>query len=193
MKYLKTFNESNRFQHFQEILDTIKDISLYFIDHGGEVTFGNMPTYHLGLANFDENLDDFHIKMASMGKKSIYVKFDIKNLKDSIYDELDEKSLELLIETITTANNYLLSEDIVVQKFWTKELVARRGIDYGGGEFFKYDTISELLNTIDVVRAEKLDQMVSQVGIKMKRDDISFRSLIDVRIVFTGQPLAEES
>ena len=128
-----------------------------------------------------------------MGKKSIYVKFDIKNLKDSIYDELDEKSLKLLIETITTVNNYLLSEDIVVQKFWTKELVARRGIDYGGGEFFKYDTIAELLNTIDVVRAEKLDQMVSQVGIKMKRDDISFRSLIDVRIVFTGQPLAEES
>jgi hypothetical protein len=27
----------------------------------------------------------------------------------------------------------------------------------------------------------------------MKTDDISFRSLLDVRIVFTGQPLLEES
>jgi hypothetical protein len=71
--------------------------------------------------------------------------------------------------------------------------VARRRTDYGKNEFFSYKSIDELINSIDYVRTEKLNQIVSQAGIRMKADDISFRSLLDVRIVFTGQPLLEES
>jgi hypothetical protein len=198
MKYLKSFGglikESNRFLNFKEVLDTIEDLSLDFTDEGGEVIFGNMPTADIHYANFDENLDDISIKMASIGKKSIYVKFDIQNIKKSSgIGKLSEESLEIVIDTITSVHNYLVGEGMVVQNFWTKEIVARRRTDYGKNEFFSYKTIDELLNSVDVVRAEKLNQMVSQAGIKMKRDDISFRSLLDVRIVFTGQPLLEES
>ena len=196
MKYLKSFsalNESNRFSDFKEVLDTIEDLSLDFTDEGGQVVFGIMPSADIHYANFDENLNDIDIKMASMGKLSVYVKFDIESIKKSSYGSLDEKTLELLIDTIISVHNYLMGEDIVVGKFWTKEIVARRSSDYGKNEFFSYNTIDELLNTVDFVRAEKLSQMVGQAGIKMKRDDISFRSLLDVRIVFTGQPLLEES
>jgi hypothetical protein len=198
MKYLKSFGglikESNRFLNFKEVLDTIEDLSLDFTDEGGEVIFGNMPTADIHYANFDHNLNDISIKMASMGKRSVYVKFDIQNIKKSSgIGKLSEESLEILIDTITSVHNYLLGEGMVVRNFWTKEIVARRRTDYGKNEFFSYKTIDELLNSVDVVRAEKLGQLVSQAGIKMKRDDISFRSLLDVRIVFTGQPLLEES
>ena len=90
MKYLKSFGglikESNRFLNFKEVLDTIEDLSLDFTDEGGEVIFGNMPTADIHYANFDENLDDISIKMASIGKKSIYVKFDIQNYNYMIYE-----------------------------------------------------------------------------------------------------------
>jgi len=198
MKYLKSFvgliKESNRFLNFKEVLDTIEDLSLDFTDEGGEVIFGNMPTADIHYANFDENLDDISIKMASIGKKSVYVKFDIQNIKKSSgIGKLSEESLEIVIDTITSVHNYLVGEGMVVRNFWTKEIVARRRSDYGKNEFFSYNTIDDLLNSVDVIRAEKLGQLVSQAGIKMKTDDISFRSLLDVRIVFTGQPLLEES
>jgi hypothetical protein len=128
-------------------------------------------------------------QLASFQKDLKYV----ESIKKASYGSLDEKSLELLIDTIISVHNYLMGEDMVVQKFWTKEIVARRSSDYGKNEFFSYKTIDELLNSVDVVRAEKLGQLVSQAGVKMKRDDINFRSLLDVRIVFTGQPLLEES
>ena len=194
MKYLKSFGglikESNRFLHFKEVLDTIEDLSLDFKDDGGETIFGNIPSVG---ANFDENLDDIFIKMASLGKKSVYVKFDIQNIKKSSDGRLSEESLELLIDTINSVYNYLLGEGMVVQNFWAKELVARKRSDYGKNEFFSYKTIDELINSIDFVRTEKLDQMVSSTGIKMKKDDIIFRSLLDVRIVFSGHPILEES
>lgn len=197
MKYLKSFGglikESNRFLHFKEVLDTIEDLSLDFTDDGGETIFGNMPSVDIMYANFDENLDDIFIKMASLGKKSVYVKFDIQNIKKSSGGRLSEESLELLIDTINSVYNYLLGEGMVVQNFWTKELVARKRSDYGKNEFFSYKTIDELINSIDFVRTEKLDQMVSSTGIKMKKDDIIFRSLLDVRIVFSGQPILEEA
>ena len=197
MKYLKSFGglikESNRFLHFKEVLDTIEDLSLDFKDDGGETIFGNMPSVDIMYANFDENLDDIFIKMASLGKKSVYVKFDIQNIKKSSGGKLSEESLELLIDTINSIYNYLLGEGMVVQNFWTKELVARKRSDYGKNEFFSYKTIDELINSIDFVRTEKLDQMVSSTGIKMKKDDIIFRSLLDVRIVFSGQPILEEA
>ena len=199
MKYLKSFGglikESNRFLHFKEVLDTIEDLSLDFKDDGGETIFGNMPSVDIMYANFDENLDDIFIKMASLGKKSVYVKFDIQNIKKSLvkFNQLSEESLELLIDTINSVYNYLLGEGMVVKNFWTKELVARKRSDYGKNEFFSYKTIDELINSIDFVRTEKLDQMVSSTGIKMKKDDIIFRSLLDVRIVFSGQSILEES
>ena len=197
MKYLKSFGglikESNRFLHFKEVLDTIEDLSLDFKDDGGETIFGNMPSVDIMYANFDENLDDIFIKMASLGKKSVYVKFDIQNIKKSSGGRLSEESLELLIDTINSVYNYLLGEGMVVKNFWTKELVGRKRSDYGKNEFFSYKTIDELINSIDFVRTEKLDQMVSGAGIKMKKDDIIFRSLLDVRIVFSGQSILEES
>jgi hypothetical protein len=198
MKYLKSFvgliKESNRFLNFKEVLDTIEDLSLDFTDEGGEVIFGIMPSQDIHYANFDQNLNDIDIKMASMGKRSVYVKFDIQNIKKSSgIGKLSEESLEIVIDTITSVHNYLVGEGMVVQNFWTKEIVARRRSDYGKNEFFSYKTIDELLNSVDVIRAEKLGQLVSQAGIRMKADDISFRSLLDVRIVFTGQPLLEES
>lgn len=197
MKYLKSFGglikESNRFLHFKEVLDTIEDLSLDFTDDGGETIFGHMPSVDIMYANFDENLDDIFIKMSSLGKKSVYVKFDIQNIKKSSDGRLSEESLELLIDTINSVYNYLLGEGMVVKNFWTKELVARKRSDYGKNEFFSYKTIDELINSIDFVRTEKLDQMVSSTGIKMKKDDIIFRSLLDVRIVFSGHPILEEA
>ena len=174
MKYLKSFGglikESNRFLHFKEVLDTIEDLSLDFTDDGGETIFGNMPSVDIMYANFDENLDDIFIKMASLGKKSVYVKFDIQNIKKSLvkFNQLSEESLELLIDTINSVYNYLLGEGMVVKNFWTKELVARKRSDYGKNEFFSYKTIDELINSID--NTPRLKEFYSSKSDEIKKD-----------------------
>ena len=87
MKYLITYNESNRFLNFKEVLNYVEDLSSDFTDEGFETLFGIMPgaIHHPDYANFDENLDDIQIKMASMGKSVIYFKLDLKNIKDQSF------------------------------------------------------------------------------------------------------------
>jgi hypothetical protein len=90
MKYLKSFSslkESNRFLNFKEVLNYVEDLSSDFTDEGFETLFGIMPgaIHHPDYANFDENLDDIQIKMASMGKSVIYFKLDLKNIKDQSF------------------------------------------------------------------------------------------------------------
>lgn len=197
MKYLKSFkslNESNRFLHIKEVLETIEDMCLDIKDEGFKVVFGTMPSgVNLpDYANFDENLNDLQIKKTSLGKELLYVKFDINNNKDF---RNDEKVLELFINTITSINRYLINEDLLVKAFWTKETVVRNRNDHGKNEFFHHKNIDSLINAIDWSRSEKLSNMVSGINnIKIqKRDNIDFRYLLDARITFTGQPLLEEA
>lgn len=197
MKYLKSFsalNESNRFLHMKEVLDTIDDMCLDLKDEGFKIMFGTMPTAisNPSFANFDENLDDLAIKTTSLGRRVIYVKFDIDNNKDF---RSDEKILELFINTITSVYNYLVSEDLLINGLWTKELVVRNRNDHGKNEFFYHQSIDELVNTIDWLREERLSGMVSTINnIKMKkRSNIDFSYLLDARISFMGQPLLDES
>ncbi len=197
MKYLKSFNslnESNRFIHIKEVIDTIEDMCLDIKDEGFKIVFGTMPTAlnNASFANFDENLDDLSIKMSSLGHRVIYVKFDINNNKDF---RSDEKVLELFINTITSVYNYLVSEDLLIKGLWTKEIVVRNRNDHGKNEFFYHQSIDELINTIDWLREERLSGMVSTIdNIKMKkRDNIDFRYLVDARISFMGRPLLDES
>jgi len=197
MKYLKSFkslNESNRFLHIKEVLETIEDMCLDIKDEGFKVIFGIMPSgVNLpDLANFDENLNDLQIKKASLGKELLYVKFDINNNKDF---RNDEKVLELFINTITSINNYLINEDLDIKSYWTKEKVVRNRSDHGRNEFFNHKNIDSLINAIDWSRSEKLSNIVSGINnIKIqKRDNIDFRYLLDVRIAFTGHPLLEEA
>ena len=178
MKFIKSYNElineSSRFSHLKEVLDTIDDLTLDFKDDGGEVTFGNMPSYDIHHANFDENLDDISIKMASMGKKSVYVKFNIRDIKKLPNGKLSDESLELLIETLKSVYNYLINEDLIVRGFWTKQLVANRN-DYGKNTFFRFESIDQLIDDI------------------LGKNQIFVKYLLDARIVFSGHPLLEES
>jgi hypothetical protein len=68
-------------------LNYVEDLSSDFTDEGFETLFGIMPgaIHHPEMANFDENLDDIQIKMASMGKSVIYFKLDLKNIKDQSF------------------------------------------------------------------------------------------------------------
>ncbi len=84
MKFIKSYNElineSTRFKHFSNVLDTVEDLVIDFKDEGGEVVFGVMPTGDYNYHNFDEALDDVSIKMAAIGKKSVYVKLDVQGI-----------------------------------------------------------------------------------------------------------------
>jgi len=195
MRYLSTYNESNRFLHFKEVLDTIDDMCLELKDEGFNIVFGIMPhgTTNPDFACFDENLDDISTKMCSLGKKVMYVKFDIVDNYRSFRN--DENILELFINTITSVYNYLISEDLIVKGLWTKESVVRNRSDYGKNEFFYNQNLNDLVNSIDWLREERLTNIVRTIdNVKLKkRDNISFSYLLDVRISFTGQPLIEEA
>ena len=88
MKYLKSFralNESNRFLHMREVLDTLEELSFDFTDDGFETSFGIMSSQTLhdpNFGSFDENLDDIQIKMSSIGRSIIYFKLNLRNMKD---------------------------------------------------------------------------------------------------------------
>jgi SAM-dependent methyltransferase len=179
--------ESNRFSHMVEVIENIKDMTLEFQDDGGTVNFGIMPTAinHPTYANFDQNIDDIKIKMASIGKEVIYVKLSIENI-EKINGKLSEKSIETLIDTIYTIYNYILKEDLIVANLFTKEVVTRNRSDYGKSEFFHFDKIENLANQIDWIKNDKLKDLVQKVDRLKFKDDILFRYLIDVRIGFCG-------
>jgi uncharacterized protein (UPF0335 family) len=215
MIYLKLFEEyehnsntspngwwrdnSNRFTHLKEVLDTIDDMCLDIKDEGFDTSFGiivtargipfPLPTTlsNLSYANFDEYLDDIQIKLTSLGKRVMYIKFDvIKNL-----DKFkDEKSLIIFIDNIVRVYNYLISEGLKVEGLWSKELVVTNRSDYGVAKFFQHDNIEALINHIDWVKKEKLNNIVGRIDkINIKRDIYSFRQLEDVRIAFTGEQI----
>lgn len=191
-----TYNESNRFLHMKEVLDTIEDMCLDLKDDGFDIIFGIMPhgLVNNGFANFDENLDDIQIKKASLGKSVIYIKFDIS--KNLIKFGTDERILENFIETIISVYKYLQSEDLLINSLWTKEMVVKKNrSDHGRSEFFLHGVyLNSLVNHIDWSRSEKLSNIVGKVdNIKVQKNDYSFRQLLDVRIAFSGQPLIEES
>lgn len=179
MKFIKSYNElineSTRFKHFSNVLDTVEDLVIDFKDEGGEVVFGVMPTGDYNYHNFDEALDDVSIKMAAIGKKSVYVKLDVQGIMKLSNGKLNDGSLELLIETLKSVYNYLLNEDLVVSGFWTKQLVIKDRSDYGKNNFFRFESIDQLIDDI------------------LGKNQIFVKYLLDARIVFSGQPILEES
>jgi len=179
VKFIKSYNElineSTRFKHFSNILDTVEDLVIDFKDEGGEVVFGVMPTGDYNYHNFDEALDDVSIKMAAIGKKSVYVKLDVQGIIKLSNGKLNDGSLELLIETLKSVYNYLLNEDLVVSGFWTKQLVIKDRSDYGKNNFFRFESIDQLIDDI------------------LGKNQIFVKYLLDARIVFSGQPILEES
>jgi hypothetical protein len=178
MKFIKSYNElineSSRFSHLKEVLDTIDDLTLDFKDVGGKVTFGRKSMTTEYQATFDEYLDDISIKMTSMGKNLIFLKFDIKEIKKLPNGKLSDESLELLIETLKSVCNYLVNEDLIVRGFWTKQLVANKN-DYGKNTFFRFESIDQLIDDI------------------LGKNQIFVKYLLDTRIVFSGQSILEES
>lgn len=179
MKYLKSFSslkESNRYLNLKEVLDYVKDLSSNFINEGFETKFGIMPgaIHHPEIANFDENLDDIQIKMASMGKSVIYFKLDLKNIKDQSFGgKLNSDELDLLISTITSIYKYLTHDDagpLIISGFWTKNFRPRG------------------LTRIQFNHFTSLDELIKQVIDYNSNPNIYVE---DVRIAFTGHPYKE--
>lgn len=188
MKYIKNFsvlNESTKFLQFKDILDTIDDICIDVKDEGFDIVFGTMP-HGVQEKNFDTNLDDIQIKLASLGKETLFVKFDISKNLDNFEKE---STLNIFIETFISVYNYLISEDIIISGFWSKELVVVNRSDYGKTKYFFYENFNEVLNQIDWLRKEKIDNMFSRIDNMKIKKDYSFRQLEDVRIAFTGKSL----
>jgi hypothetical protein len=176
MKYLRTYNESNRFLNLKEVLATINDLSSDFTDEGFETLFGIMPgaIHHPEIANFDENLDDIQIKMASMGKSVIYFKLDLKNIKDqSFHGKLNNDELDLLISTITSIYKYLIHEELIITGLWSKN-------------FNYYQKRRSELNQFK--HFTSLDELVKSIR---NYNSNSSTYVEDVRIAFTGQPYKE--
>ena len=173
MKYLKSFsslNEANRFLNLKEVLNYIEDLSSVFRIEGFETLFGIMPgaIHHPEIANFDENLDDIQIKMASMGKSVIYFKLDLKNIKDQSFGgKLNNDELDLLITTITSIYKYLIHEELIITGLWSK-LFSR-----GRGPHSQFNWFATL------------DELIKQV---IDYNSNTNTYVEDVRIAFTGQP-----
>jgi hypothetical protein len=175
MKYLKSFDckilESNRFLHFKEVLAGIEDRSLFFKDLGFDVTFGIMSG-DANNASFDDlgyNQDtlELFIMKASLGKVPMWVKLDYHDL--GIDAQLSPEQLKILIETIRELYHYI-NEELQFINFWSKQVLSRRRY-----EFIKYYDVEELISEIT-----KLNSSVDHYS-------------LDVRIVFTGQPIIKES
>jgi hypothetical protein len=176
MKYLITYNESNRYLNLKEVLNYVEDLSSDFTDEGFETLFGIMPgaIHHPEMPNFDENLDDIQIKMASMGKSVIYFKLDSKNIKDESFGgKLDNDELDLLITTITSIYKYLIHEGLIVSGLWLKHFNYYQKIRSETNRFNHFTSLDELVKS---VRNYNLN---------------SSTYVEDVRIAFTGQPYKE--
>jgi hypothetical protein len=130
--------------------------------------------HHPEIANFDENLDDIQIKMASMGKSVIYFKLDLKNIKDqSFHGKLNNDELDLLITTITSIYKYLIHEDLIISGLWSKN-------------FNYYQKRRSELNQFK--HFTSLDELVKSV----RNYNLNSSTYVeDVRIAFTGQPYKE--
>jgi len=179
MKYLKSFSslkESNRYLNLKEVLNYVEDLSSVFRIEGFETLFGIMPgaIHHPEMANFDENLDDIQIKMASMGKSVIYFKLDLKNIKDQSFGgKLNNDELDLLISTITSIYKYLIHEDLIISGLWSKN-------------FNYYQKRRSELNQFK--HFTSLDELVKSIR---NYNSNSSTYVEDVRIAFTGQPYKE--
>ena len=176
MKYLRTYNESNRYLNLKEVLATINDLSSDFTDEGFETLFGIMPgaIHHPKMVNFDENLDDIQIKMASMGKSVIYFKLDSKNIKDESFGgKLNNDELDLLITTITSIYKYLIHEDLIISGLWSKHFNYYQKIRSKTNQFNHFTSLDELVKSVRNYNSN------------------SSTYVTDVRIAFTGQPYKE--
>ena len=175
MKYLITYNESNRYLNFKEVLNYVEDLSSDFTDEGFETLFGIMrgAINNPEMAIFDENLNDIQIKMASMGKSVIYFKLDLKNIKDQSFGgKLNSDELDLIISTITSIYKYLIHEDLIISGLWTKAFNQSNG--------FKTNFIFNHFTT--------LDELIKHI-IDYNSNPNTY--VEDVRIAFTGQPYKE--
>jgi len=183
MKYLKSFstlNESNRFLNLKEILNYLEDLSSDFTDDGFETKFGIMPgaIHHPKMANFDENLDDIQIKMASMGKSVIYFKLDLKNIKDQSFSgKLNSDELDLLISTITSIYKYLVHEELIISGLWAKGFGRGRGLPHNPPS-----------KTIQFNWFTTLDELIKHI-IDYNSNPNTY--VEDIRIAFTGKPYKE--
>ena len=176
MKYLRTYNESNRYLNLKEVLATINDLSSDFTDEGFETLFGIMPgaIHHPEIANFDENLDDIQIKMASMGKSVIYFKLDSKNIKDESFGgKLNNDELDLLITTITSIYKYLIHEELIISGLWLKHFNYYQKIRSKTNQFNHFTSLDELVKSVRNYNSN------------------SSTYVEDVRIAFTGHPYKE--
>ena len=196
MKFIKSYNElneSSRFSHLKEVLDTIDDLTLDFKDVGGKVTFGKKSFTSEYQALFNEYLDDISIKMVSIGRQSVFVKLDVQDIQKLPNGELNDESLELLIEMLKSIYNYLVNEDLIVRGFWTKQVVTNRS--HRGSPYYSSSAQSQYRREIlfgedTFFRFESIDQLIDDISGK---NQIFVKYLLDARIVFSGHPLLEES
>jgi hypothetical protein len=178
MKYLKSFralNESNRFLHMREVLDTLEELSFDFTDDGFETSFGIMSSQTLhdpDFGSFDENLDDIQIKMSSIGRSIIYFKLNLRNMKDQFSGKLNDEEIKVLTSTIKSIDEFLKSEEMVISGFWVKYILKRTKY-----EFKRFNNTEDLLRFI--YECNDVNNLNNYV--------------VDVRVSFMGQPLLDES
>ncbi len=178
MKYLKSFralNESNRFLHMKEVLDTLEELSFDFTDDGFETSFGIMSSQTLhnpDFGSFDENLDDIQIKMSSIGRSIIYFKLNLRNMKDQMSGKLNDEEIQILTSTIKSIDEFLKSEEMVISGFWVKYILKRTKY-----EFKRFNNTEDLLRFI--YECNDVNNLNNYV--------------VDVRVSFMGQPLLDES
>lgn len=178
MKYLKSFralNESNRFLHMREVLDTLEELSFDFTDDGFETSFGIMSSQTLhdpNFGSFDENLDDIQIKMSSIGRSIIYFKLNLRNMKDQFSGKLNDEEIQVLTSTIKSIDEFLKSEEMVISGFWAKYILKRTKY-----EFKRFNNKEDLLRFI--YECNDVNNLNNYV--------------VDVRFSFMGQPLLDES
>ncbi len=178
MKYLKSFralNESNRFLHMREVLDTLEELSFDFTDDGFETSFGIMSSQTLhdpNFGSFDENLDDIQIKMSSIGRSIIYFKLNLRNMKDQFSGKLNDEEIQVLTSTIKSIDEFLKSEEMVISGFWVKYILKRTKY-----EFKRFNNTEDLLRFI--YECNDVNNLNNYV--------------VDVRFSFMGQPLLDES
>jgi len=178
MKYLKSFralNESNRFLHMREVLDTLEELSFDFTDDGFETSFGIMSSQTLhnpDFGSFDENLDDIQIKMSSIGRSIIYFKLNLRNMKDQFSGKLNDEEIQVLTSTIKSIDEFLKSEEMVISGFWAKYILKRTKY-----EFKRFNNKEDLLRFI--YECNDVNNLNNYV--------------VDVRFSFMGQPLLDES
>ena len=165
MKYLQSFNESNKFLALKEDLLQIKDIckSEEFLDHF------NLVIGHCGVnqnySGMDTYMNDIFIKMATIGHQAIVVALDFHETE---LGKLPQQEFDIVKSTFVRILDYLQMCEYNILHVWFKKIDPRQSrIDW-----FDYD-LSECVSKFEAINFTGASYVT------------------EIRIVFTGIKLED--